>query len=85
MTFQMSLQREDCWLPLISYRNSLQAGADDDTMSVVSGVSSRGTTRSKKTKITPVPAKRKLPEGGHSYPGLPLKPSFNVSLCSLSS
>uniref|UniRef100_A0AAR2KQQ9 Cohesin subunit SA n=1 Tax=Pygocentrus nattereri TaxID=42514 RepID=A0AAR2KQQ9_PYGNA len=64
MTFQMSLQREDCWLPLISYRNSLQAGADDDTMSVVSGVSSRGTTRSKKTKITPAPAKRKLPEGG---------------------
>ncbi|XP_037389294.1 cohesin subunit SA-2a isoform X1 [Pygocentrus nattereri] len=62
MTFQMSLQREDCWLPLISYRNSLQAGADDDTMSVVSGVSSRGTTRSKKTKITPAPAKRKLPE-----------------------
>uniref|UniRef100_A0A8B9K5H4 Cohesin subunit SA n=1 Tax=Astyanax mexicanus TaxID=7994 RepID=A0A8B9K5H4_ASTMX len=63
MTFQMSLQREECWLPLISYRNSLQAGADDDTMSVISGVSSRGSSRSKKPKVTPIPAKRKLPEG----------------------
>uniref|UniRef100_A0A3Q0S345 Cohesin subunit SA n=1 Tax=Amphilophus citrinellus TaxID=61819 RepID=A0A3Q0S345_AMPCI len=50
MTFQMALQREDCWLPLISYRNSLQAGGDDDTMSVMSGYSSRGSSvRSKKT------------------------------------
>uniref|UniRef100_A0A3P8WXA9 Cohesin subunit SA n=1 Tax=Cynoglossus semilaevis TaxID=244447 RepID=A0A3P8WXA9_CYNSE len=61
MTFQMSLQREDCWLPLISYRNSLQAGADDDTMSVISGISSRGSTRSKKSK-TVTASKRKLPE-----------------------
>uniref|UniRef100_A0A4W4GFR2 Cohesin subunit SA n=1 Tax=Electrophorus electricus TaxID=8005 RepID=A0A4W4GFR2_ELEEL len=62
MTFQMALQREDCWLPLISYRNSLQAGGDDDTMSVVSGISSRGSTvRSKKAK--PVAGKRKLSEG----------------------
>lgn len=62
MTFQMALQREDCWLPLISYRNSLQAGGDDDTMSVVSGISSRGSTiRSKKAK--PVTGKRKLSEG----------------------
>ncbi|TRZ00970.1 hypothetical protein DNTS_021546 [Danionella cerebrum] len=61
MTFQMALQREDCWLPLISYRNSLQAGGDDDTMSVVSGISSRGSSvRSKKAK--PATAKRKLPE-----------------------
>uniref|UniRef100_A0A7N8XGH9 STAG2 cohesin complex component b n=1 Tax=Mastacembelus armatus TaxID=205130 RepID=A0A7N8XGH9_9TELE len=51
MTFQMALQREDCWLPLISYRNSLQAGGDDDTMSVMSGYSSRGSSiRSKKSK-----------------------------------
>lgn len=69
MTFQMALQREDCWLPLISYRNSLQAGGDDDTMSVMSGYSSRGSSvRSKKAK-PPVAtagtsaAKRKLPEG----------------------
>uniref|UniRef100_A0A7N8YNY7 Cohesin subunit SA n=1 Tax=Mastacembelus armatus TaxID=205130 RepID=A0A7N8YNY7_9TELE len=69
MTFQMALQREDCWLPLISYRNSLQAGGDDDTMSVMSGYSSRGSSiRSKKSK-PPAAAtagtsatKRKLPE-----------------------
>lgn len=62
MTFQMALQREDCWLPLISYRNSLQAGGDDDTMSVISGISSRGSSvRSKKAK--PATAKRKIPEG----------------------
>ncbi|KAM9375919.1 cohesin subunit SA-2 isoform 2-T2 [Pholidichthys leucotaenia] len=68
MTFQMALQREDCWLPLISYRNSLQAGGDDDTMSVMSGYSSRGSSvRSKKTKPPVATAgtsavKRKLPE-----------------------
>lgn len=69
MTFQMALQREDCWLPLISYRNSLQAGGDDDTMSVMSGYSSRGSSiRSKKIKPPAATAgtsapKRKLPEG----------------------
>uniref|UniRef100_A0A3P8ZIB6 Cohesin subunit SA n=1 Tax=Esox lucius TaxID=8010 RepID=A0A3P8ZIB6_ESOLU len=72
MTFQMALQREDCWLPLISYRNSLQAGGDDDTMSVVSGYSSRGSSvRSKKAKAaTPTAnvaaSKRKLPEAEES-------------------
>uniref|UniRef100_A0A673VMC2 Cohesin subunit SA n=1 Tax=Salmo trutta TaxID=8032 RepID=A0A673VMC2_SALTR len=72
MTFQMALQRDDCWLPLISYRNSLQAGGDDDTMSVVSGYSSRGSSvRSKKTKAatptaTVAAAKRKLPEAEDS-------------------
>lgn len=63
MTFQMALQREDCWLPLISYRNSLQVGGDDDTMSIISGISSRGSTvRSKKSKPAAA-SKRKLPEG----------------------
>uniref|UniRef100_A0A4W3JFN8 Cohesin subunit SA n=1 Tax=Callorhinchus milii TaxID=7868 RepID=A0A4W3JFN8_CALMI len=58
---QMALHREDVWLPLISYRNSLLTGNDDDTMSVVSGYSSRGSSvRSKKTK--PATGKRKLPE-----------------------
>uniref|UniRef100_A0A7N8XQQ2 Cohesin subunit SA n=1 Tax=Mastacembelus armatus TaxID=205130 RepID=A0A7N8XQQ2_9TELE len=66
MTFQMALQREDCWLPLISYRNSLQVGGDDDTMSVISGISSRGSTiRSKKSKPAAA-SKRKLPEGDSS-------------------
>uniref|UniRef100_A0A8C2ZEV6 Cohesin subunit SA n=1 Tax=Cyclopterus lumpus TaxID=8103 RepID=A0A8C2ZEV6_CYCLU len=62
MTVQMALQRDDCWLPLISYRNSLQVGGDDDTMSVISGISSRGSTRSKKSKSATA-SKRKLPEG----------------------
>uniref|UniRef100_A0A8C2KNG2 Stromal antigen 2a n=1 Tax=Cyprinus carpio TaxID=7962 RepID=A0A8C2KNG2_CYPCA len=61
MTFQMALQRDDCWLPLISYRNSLQTGADDDTLSVISGMSSRSSTRSRKSKPTAA-SKRKLPE-----------------------
>uniref|UniRef100_A0A8C2ZFI0 Cohesin subunit SA n=1 Tax=Cyclopterus lumpus TaxID=8103 RepID=A0A8C2ZFI0_CYCLU len=61
MTVQMALQRDDCWLPLISYRNSLQVGGDDDTMSVISGISSRGSTRSKKSKSATA-SKRKLPE-----------------------
>ncbi|MGH0172611.1 UNVERIFIED_CONTAM: hypothetical protein FKN15_063863 [Acipenser sinensis] len=64
MTFQMALRREDCWLPLISYRNSLQVGGDDDTMSVISGISSRGSVRSKKTK--PATAKRKVAEAEES-------------------
>lgn len=73
MTFQMALQREDCWLPLISYRNSLQVGGDDDTMSVISGISSRGSTvRSKKSK--PATAnKRKLPEGEQLPQAIPNK------------
>uniref|UniRef100_A0A8D3CU67 Cohesin subunit SA n=1 Tax=Scophthalmus maximus TaxID=52904 RepID=A0A8D3CU67_SCOMX len=70
MTFQMALQREDCWLPLISYRNSLQAGGDDDTMSVISGISSRGSSvRSKKAKPATT-SKRKLPEGEQFYNGV---------------
>ncbi|EMP35413.1 Cohesin subunit SA-2, partial [Chelonia mydas] len=65
MTFQMSLRREDVWLPLMSYRNSLLAGGDDDTMSVISGISSRGSTvRNKKTK--PATGKRKIPEAEES-------------------
>ena len=66
MTFQMSLRREDVWLPLMSYRNSLLAGGDDDTMSVISGISNRGSTvRNKKTK--PATGKRKIPEGVDLY------------------
>ncbi|KAL0193712.1 hypothetical protein M9458_012008, partial [Cirrhinus mrigala] len=54
MTFQMALQRDDCWLPLISYRNSLQAGTDDDTIG-------RSSARSRRSK-PPAASKRKLPE-----------------------
>ncbi|MEE6496982.1 hypothetical protein FKM82_002547 [Ascaphus truei] len=65
MSFQMSLRREDVWLPLMSYRNSLLAGGDDDTMSVMSGMSGRGSSmRNKKTK--PATGKRKIPEAEES-------------------
>uniref|UniRef100_A0A6I8QQJ4 Cohesin subunit SA n=1 Tax=Xenopus tropicalis TaxID=8364 RepID=A0A6I8QQJ4_XENTR len=65
MTFQMSLRREDVWLPLMSYRNSLLAGGDDDTMSVMSGMSGRGSS-SRSKKIKPPTGKRKLPEAEES-------------------
>ncbi|XP_061780442.1 cohesin subunit SA-1a [Nerophis lumbriciformis] len=49
MVESMSERREDVWLPLISYRNSLQTGGDEDHMSVTSGSSSKtGSLRSKK-------------------------------------
>ncbi|XP_036409818.1 cohesin subunit SA-1a [Megalops cyprinoides] len=50
MTEQMMERREDVWLPLISYRNSLLTGGDEDRLSVTSGSSSSkaGSVRSKK-------------------------------------
>ncbi|CAH6777834.1 Stag1 [Phodopus roborovskii] len=50
LTEQMMERREDVWLPLISYRNSLVTGGEDDRMSVNSGSSSSKTSsvRSKK-------------------------------------
>ncbi|KAJ3613475.1 hypothetical protein NHX12_019724, partial [Muraenolepis orangiensis] len=50
MSESMSERREDVWLPLISYRNSLLTGGEDaDRMSVTSGSSSKtGSVRSKK-------------------------------------
>ncbi|XP_028831334.1 cohesin subunit SA-1a isoform X2 [Denticeps clupeoides] len=50
LTDQMMERREDVWLPLISYRNSLLMGGDEDRMSVTSGSSSSkaGSVRSKK-------------------------------------
>uniref|UniRef100_A0A4W4EDT8 Cohesin subunit SA n=1 Tax=Electrophorus electricus TaxID=8005 RepID=A0A4W4EDT8_ELEEL len=46
---QMAQRREDVWLPLISYRNSLLTGGDDDRLSITSGGSSKtGSLRSKK-------------------------------------
>lgn len=68
MTFQMSLRREDVWLPLMSYKNSLLAGGDDDTMSVISGISNRGSSVRNK-KIKPPTGKRKLPEAEESSSG----------------
>lgn len=49
MSESMSERREDIWLPLISYRNSLLTGGDEDHMSVTSGSSSKAASvRSKK-------------------------------------
>lgn len=49
MSESMSERREDVWLPLISYRNSLLTGGDEDHMSVTSGSTSKtGSVRSKK-------------------------------------
>ncbi|XP_069008755.1 cohesin subunit SA-1a [Embiotoca jacksoni] len=58
MSDSMSERREDVWLPLISYRNSLLTGGDEDHMSVTSGSSSKtGSVRSKKGR-PPVHKKR---------------------------
>ncbi|XP_051554994.1 cohesin subunit SA-1a isoform X3 [Myxocyprinus asiaticus] len=53
MTEQMMERREDIWLPLISYRNSLLTGGDEDRMSITSGSSSSktGSVRSKKGRL----------------------------------
>ncbi|XP_062325020.1 cohesin subunit SA-1a [Osmerus eperlanus] len=49
MSESMSERREDVWLPLISYRNSLLTGGDEDRLSVTSGTSSKTSSiRSKK-------------------------------------
>uniref|UniRef100_A0A8C9SV88 STAG1 cohesin complex component b n=1 Tax=Scleropages formosus TaxID=113540 RepID=A0A8C9SV88_SCLFO len=50
LTEQMMERREDVWLPLISYRNSLLTGGDEDRLSVTSGggSSKAGSVRSKK-------------------------------------
>ncbi|XP_032827758.1 cohesin subunit SA-2-like [Petromyzon marinus] len=55
MTEQMVERREDVWLPLIAYRNSLlTGGGEDDRMSVVSGSSSKASSaRGKRDKAGP--------------------------------
>ncbi|XP_051556683.1 cohesin subunit SA-1-like isoform X2 [Myxocyprinus asiaticus] len=62
MTEQMMERREDIWLPLISYRNSLLTGGDEDRMSINSGSSSSkaGSVRSKKGR--PPMHKRRIEE-----------------------
>lgn len=67
MSESMSERREDVWLPLISYRNSLLTGGDEDHMSVTSGSSSKtGSVRSKKGR--PPLHKRRI-EGERTAPG----------------
>uniref|UniRef100_A0AAR2L6E5 Cohesin subunit SA n=1 Tax=Pygocentrus nattereri TaxID=42514 RepID=A0AAR2L6E5_PYGNA len=50
MTEYMMERREDVWLPLIAYRNSLLTGGDEDRMSVTTGstTSRASTVRSKR-------------------------------------
>uniref|UniRef100_A0A672SA60 STAG1 cohesin complex component n=1 Tax=Sinocyclocheilus grahami TaxID=75366 RepID=A0A672SA60_SINGR len=62
MTEQMMERREDIWLPLISYRNSLLTGGDEDRMSITSGSSSSkaGSIRSKKGR--PAMHKKRIEE-----------------------
>ncbi|KAL7849373.1 hypothetical protein SRHO_G00209960 [Serrasalmus rhombeus] len=51
LTEQMCERRDDVWLPLISYRNSLLTGGDDDHGSITSSSSSKtGSIRSKKSR-----------------------------------
>lgn len=55
-------RREDVWLPLISYRNSLVTGGEDDRMSVNSGSSSSKTSSVRSKKGRP-PLHKKRVEG----------------------
>ncbi|EDL77417.1 stromal antigen 1 (predicted), isoform CRA_a [Rattus norvegicus] len=61
LTEQMMERREDVWLPLISYRNSLVTGGEDDRMSVNSGSSSSKTSSVRSKKGRP-PLHRKRAE-----------------------
>uniref|UniRef100_A0A8K9WP91 Cohesin subunit SA n=1 Tax=Oncorhynchus mykiss TaxID=8022 RepID=A0A8K9WP91_ONCMY len=55
MSESMSERREDVWLPLISYRNSLLTGGEDgDRMSVTSGASSKTSSIRSKKGRTPI-------------------------------
>jgi cohesin complex subunit SA-1/2 len=65
LTEQMMERREDVWLPLISYRNSLVTGGEDDRMSVNSGSSSSKTSSVRSKKGRP-PLHRKRVEGKSS-------------------
>uniref|UniRef100_A0A8B9HJQ9 Cohesin subunit SA n=1 Tax=Astyanax mexicanus TaxID=7994 RepID=A0A8B9HJQ9_ASTMX len=62
MTEYMMERREDVWLPLIAYRNSLLTGGDEDRMSVTTGstTSRASTVRSKRGRP---PLHKKRPDG----------------------
>lgn len=66
----MMERREDVWLPLISYRNSLVTGGEDDRMSVNSGSSSSKASSVRNKKGRP-PLHKKRVEGlyGLRLPG----------------
>lgn len=62
----MMERREDVWLPLISYRNSLVTGGEDDRMSVNSGSSSSKTSSVRNKKGRP-PLHKKRVEGWYGF------------------
>uniref|UniRef100_A0A669PQA6 Cohesin subunit SA n=1 Tax=Phasianus colchicus TaxID=9054 RepID=A0A669PQA6_PHACC len=66
LTEQMMERREDVWLPLISYRNSLVTGGEDDRMSVNSGSSSSKTSSVRNKKGRP-PLHKKRVEGWYGF------------------
>uniref|UniRef100_A0A8C0K4P0 Cohesin subunit SA n=1 Tax=Canis lupus dingo TaxID=286419 RepID=A0A8C0K4P0_CANLU len=66
LTEQMMERREDVWLPLISYRNSLVTGGEDDRMSVNSGSSSSKTSSVRNKKGRP-PLHKKRVEGKSAF------------------
>lgn len=59
-------RREDVWLPLISYRNSLVTGGEDDRMSVNSGSSSSKASSVRNKKGRP-PLHKKRVEGSYGF------------------
>ncbi|XP_041119109.1 cohesin subunit SA-1 [Polyodon spathula] len=62
MSEQMMERREDVWLPLISYRNSLLTGGDEDRLSVTSGSSSSKATSVRSKKGRPPLHKKRIEE-----------------------
>uniref|UniRef100_A0A672LF10 Cohesin subunit SA n=1 Tax=Sinocyclocheilus grahami TaxID=75366 RepID=A0A672LF10_SINGR len=63
MTEYMMERREDVWLPLIAYRNSLLTGGDDDRLSVTTGTSSTSKTSTVRSKRGRLPQHKRRPEG----------------------
>uniref|UniRef100_A0A8C1FT73 Cohesin subunit SA n=2 Tax=Cyprinus carpio TaxID=7962 RepID=A0A8C1FT73_CYPCA len=63
MTEYMMERREDVWLPLIAYRNSLLTGGDDDRLSVTTGTSSTSKASTVRSKRGRPPQHKRRPEG----------------------
>uniref|UniRef100_A0A8C1RRS5 Stromal antigen 1b n=1 Tax=Cyprinus carpio TaxID=7962 RepID=A0A8C1RRS5_CYPCA len=63
MTEYMMERREDVWLPLIAYRNSLLTGGDDDRLSVTTGASSTSKASTVRSKRGRPPQHKRRPEG----------------------
>uniref|UniRef100_A0A673MY91 Cohesin subunit SA n=1 Tax=Sinocyclocheilus rhinocerous TaxID=307959 RepID=A0A673MY91_9TELE len=62
MTEYMMERREDVWLPLIAYRNSLLTGGDDDRLSVTTGASSTSKASTVRSKRGRPPQHKRRPE-----------------------